>query len=120
MERKRLNDFVVKGVLSGVLTVDVDALASVPREEFRRMYIEEMQTYFDNHPNPKISCCECSEEISTPSDLFRRYGINLHEKCFQVVYTKERDTDIPDARRFFDLVLNSLDVDLEDDAPTRI
>ena len=120
MVRKKLKDFLVRDILSGFLTFDVGVLESVASKEFRRMYIEEMQTYFNNHPGPQINCWECSEEISIPNDLFRRYGTNLHEKCFRNVFSKERDTDNSNARRYFDLIINSLDVDLEDDAPTRI
>ncbi len=105
--RSSLRDFLVQGVFGPVW--DVEALSEIPLEEFRRRYIEDMQNYFDNHNKPTIQCGKCSEEIKSADDLIRYYGANLSRKCFRELYARERDEDNEQGRRYFDLVLDSLD-----------
>ena len=107
---KKLKDFIVNDYLSGLPFYDIGKLEKIPLEKFRRMYIENMQTYFNNHTEPTIECWKCREDITSADDLARRYGRSLHVDCFKVEYGEERETDKERERRYFDLVLKSLDV----------
>jgi hypothetical protein len=106
---QQLKDFLVKNPLYGIPGYDLNRLEALPPKEFRRMYVANMKTYFEDPPRGVIECWECSEDITSPEELVRRFGASLHNECFKIVHARERDTDQPYDRRYFDLVLDSLD-----------
>ena len=112
---KGLSDFLVKNS-NGLLYLDIKKARQIPPSEFRRRYIEDMQTYFDNHNKPTITCWDCNREISSASELFRYFGANLHKECLVKRY--EADTAKPLViggweREYFDLILEAAQVALQ-------
>lgn len=108
---KGLNDFLVKDPLGGFSIIDMDRVSKLPIEEFRKRYVEDMQTYLDSHPRPIVECGGCLEDIDSAADLIRRYGVNFHRECFKDVHEKERGKYNEYEEKYFDLVLASLNVD---------
>ena len=106
---KGLRDFLVKG-FSGISHLDIDKVRQIPLKEFRQRYIEDMQTYFDNHDVPIITCWECYGEISAAEELFRYFGANLHKGCLRKCYGEDskKELFIDKDKEYFDLILESI------------
>src|SRR5438552_542208 len=105
---KGLRDFLVKDFQFGLNLFDEKKLNELSLEDFRKRYIEEMQTYFDDAKVSKIKCWECPKTIDSAEDLAKLYGAYLHRECFKVSYNQE----IRNGRKvdYFDRVLSSLEI----------
>lgn len=104
---KGLKEFTVTSI-HGFGVWNLEKLAELSSQEFRRRYTEDMQSYFEHHPSLTVSCHKCREQINRPSDLIRVYGTNVHVDCFRSAYKGEREICSELDARYFDLVLASL------------
>ncbi len=109
---KRISDFFVED-LAGSTTLNIEGLKLLSLAEFRKLYVAEMQTYFERWENNSTYCFSCLEDINGAEELFRYSRHNLHLKCFEKEYKKERilkriSTKIDlYGKDYFDLVLKS-------------
>lgn len=112
-QQKGMSDFRFRD-WRGMGVFDVDKLGELSFREFRKLYVEEMQTYFDQWGDDSVRCSGCPDMIKGAEELFRYYGANLHLRCFEGALYKEdkklkgRVTRIGgNARNYFNMVLQS-------------
>lgn len=107
MMNKGFEDFSLPDGVSGlpIRFLDYDKLLELPDAEFRRRYIEEMQSYFDEWQRNSVECWECSKLIVGAEELFRYYGANLHIQCLEKTHSAERRLNSSSEREYFKRII---------------
>lgn len=96
---------IAAGKLTGVPTLDFPRIEGLSVEEFRAVYIAEMEQFIKDYgKNPICSRCSTIAIIDGPNNLIRYLGENLHFECFKKAYSEERGGLSEREQRYLDLV----------------
>lgn len=113
----KLKDFCYKARVIDLVVIDSKALMELFDRDFKQLHENEMQAHFNFLENVKvyeIMCHQCRNLISTPNELIRYFGSNIHRNCFKDYYPKQREKIEENERIYFDRVHSLICLGLRD------
>ena len=96
-------------VQDGLCTLDFEKLRKTSDKEFRKIHLEEINSFIRNHVKQtgrKPICGYCKEIVERSEDLVRERGGSSHIWCFEPIYNSELRKKFPGhEQEYFDRLI---------------